>query len=110
MGYHIDGLKFAGGSFSMMPEERVRELIDLAHENEVYVSTGGWMEHILTQPDSYTMVEKYLKKCKDLGFDVIEISSSRRSGMPNTCWFWRRSRQPVRTDFVQVYQPSLRTT
>ena len=31
MGYHVDGLKFAGGSFSMMPEERVRELIDLAH-------------------------------------------------------------------------------
>src|SRR3712207_88206 len=27
MGYHIDGLKFAGGSFSLMPEKAVRELI-----------------------------------------------------------------------------------
>ena len=75
MGYHVDGLKFAGGSFSMMPEDRVRELIDLAHQHDVYVSTGGWMEHILTQPDSNTTVERYLSKCKDLGFDVIEISS-----------------------------------
>lgn len=75
MGYHVDGLKFAGGSFSMMPEDRVRELIDLAHHHGVYVSTGGWMEHILTQPDSNTVVERYLSKCKDLGFDVIEISS-----------------------------------
>jgi phosphosulfolactate synthase (CoM biosynthesis protein A) len=75
MGYHVDGLKFAGGSFSMMPEDRVRELIDLAHQHDVYVSTGGWMEHILAQPDSNTTVERYLSKCKDLGFDVIEISS-----------------------------------
>lgn len=59
----------------MMPEDRVRELIDLAHQHDVYVSTGGWMEHILTQPDSNTTVERYLSKCKDLGFDVIEISS-----------------------------------
>jgi len=83
MGYHIDGLKFAGGSFSLMPEERVRELIDLAHEHQVYVSTGGWAEHILTQPDSSTMVEKYLRKCKDLGFDVIEISSGFLSFPPD---------------------------
>lgn len=75
MGYHIDGLKFAGGSFSMMPEASVRELVDIAHEHDVYVSTGGWIEHILTQPDSTTVVEKYLCKCKDIGFDVIELSS-----------------------------------
>ncbi|KIW71996.1 hypothetical protein PV04_00220 [Phialophora macrospora] len=83
MSYHVDGLKFAGGSFSLMPEERVRELIDLAHEHQVYVSTGGWLEHVLTQPDSSRMVEKYLHKCKDLGFDVIEISSGFLSFPPD---------------------------
>lgn len=41
MGHHIDGLKFAGGSFSLFPEKAVREMIDIAHENEVYVSTVG---------------------------------------------------------------------
>ena len=41
MGYHIDGLKFAGGSFSLMPEAAVREVVDIAHRYGVYVSTGG---------------------------------------------------------------------
>jgi hypothetical protein len=39
MGHHIDGLKFAGGSFSLFPEDKLRELIDFAHEHGVYVST-----------------------------------------------------------------------
>jgi phosphosulfolactate synthase (CoM biosynthesis protein A) len=39
MGHHVDGLKFAGGSFSLFPEDKLRELIDLAHEHGVYVST-----------------------------------------------------------------------
>ncbi|KAJ9493948.1 hypothetical protein H2202_010615 [Exophiala xenobiotica] len=83
MGYHVDGLKFAGGSFSMMPESAVRELVDLAHQYDVYVSTGGWIEHILTQPDAHTAVDKYLKKCKDIGFDVIELSSGFLSFPPD---------------------------
>jgi phosphosulfolactate synthase (CoM biosynthesis protein A) len=39
MGHHIDGLKFADGSFSLFPEDKLRELIDLAHDHGVYVST-----------------------------------------------------------------------
>ncbi|KAF2191042.1 sulfonate biosynthesis enzyme [Zopfia rhizophila CBS 207.26] len=75
MGPHVDGLKFAGGSFSLFPEPALRELIDLAHDHGVYVSTGGWMEHVLTQSDAASAVDKYLDKCKEVGFDVIEIST-----------------------------------
>lgn len=77
MGYHVDGLKFAGGSFSLFPEDKLRELIQLAHEHGVYVSTGGWMEHILATSGGAdtTAVDRYLAKCKDVGFDVIELSS-----------------------------------
>lgn len=58
MGDYVDGLKFSGGpfhapqsrivvitadaspgSFSLFHEDRLRELIDLAHEHGVYVST-----------------------------------------------------------------------
>jgi phosphosulfolactate synthase (CoM biosynthesis protein A) len=39
VGGHVDGLKFAGGSFEVMPEGRVREMIEVAHRNGVYVST-----------------------------------------------------------------------
>ncbi|KAL4902549.1 hypothetical protein BDW74DRAFT_169452 [Aspergillus multicolor] len=85
MGTHVDGLKFAGGSFSLFPEKPLRELIDLAHEHNVYVSTGGWAEHLLTHPDPDTVFDKYLTKCKDLGFDVIELSSGFLS-IPEDDW------------------------
>ncbi|KAH9895354.1 sulfonate biosynthesis enzyme [Xylariomycetidae sp. FL2044] len=75
MGAHVDGLKFAGGSFSLFPEDRLRELIDLAHAHDVYVGTGGWVEHILSSSggDVEGAVDRYLSKCKDVGFDVIEL-------------------------------------
>ena len=85
MGYHVDGLKFAGGSFSLFPEKRLTELIDIAHSYGVYVSTGGWMEHVLTQPNAITVIDNYLEKCKNLGFDVIEISSGFLS-IPGDDW------------------------
>ncbi|KAF4966374.1 hypothetical protein FSARC_5944 [Fusarium sarcochroum] len=85
MGHHVDGLKFAGGSFSLFPEDKLKELINLAHEYNVYVSTGGWMEHVLLQSDPVWAVDQYLKKCKQLGFDVIEISSGFLS-IPQDDW------------------------
>jgi phosphosulfolactate synthase (CoM biosynthesis protein A) len=68
MGNHVDGLKFAGGSFSLFEEKPLRELTDLAHEHGVYVSTGGWAEHLLTHPDPNAVFDRYLTKCKDLGY------------------------------------------
>lgn len=41
MGYHIDGFKFAGGSFALLPERALVEMIELAHEHGVYVSTAS---------------------------------------------------------------------
>jgi phosphosulfolactate synthase (CoM biosynthesis protein A) len=72
MGAYVDALKFAGGSFSLMPRKAVKELIDLCHEYNVLVDTGGFMEHVLTQGPE--MVDRYIRECKELGFDIIEIS------------------------------------
>jgi phosphosulfolactate synthase (CoM biosynthesis protein A) len=73
MGVYIDTLKFAAGSFSLMPRPVVKELIDLCHAHGVLVSTGGFIEHVLTQgPEA---VRRYLRECKDLGFDIVEVSS-----------------------------------
>lgn len=73
MGAYVDGLKFAAGSFSLMPRHAVKELLDLCHAHEVLVSTGGFIEHVLTQgPDA---VDQYIQECKGLGFDILEISS-----------------------------------
>ncbi|MDS0301376.1 phosphosulfolactate synthase [Halogeometricum sp. S1BR25-6] len=41
MGWYVDIYKFSGGSFALMPEDAVRELIDVCHEHDVEVSTGG---------------------------------------------------------------------
>jgi phosphosulfolactate synthase (CoM biosynthesis protein A) len=73
MGIYVDSLKFAGGSFSLMPREAVRELINLCHESDVLVSTGGFIEYVITQ--GREAVSRYIEECKKLGFDIIEISS-----------------------------------
>lgn len=73
MSCYVDSLKFAGGSFSLMRKKELTELIDLAHSFDVEVSTGGFIEYVLTNgPDA---VDKYIKTCKAVGFDIIEISS-----------------------------------
>jgi phosphosulfolactate synthase (CoM biosynthesis protein A) len=73
MGAYVDSLKFAGGSFALMPEQRLRELIELCHRHDVLVSTGGFIEHVLTQgPEA---VRRYVHECKRLGFDIVEISA-----------------------------------
>jgi phosphosulfolactate synthase (CoM biosynthesis protein A) len=73
MGAYVDALKFAGGSFSLMPRQAVKELIDLCHEHGVLADTGGFMEYVLTQ--GREAVDRYIEECKSLGFDIIEISS-----------------------------------
>ncbi len=73
MGAYVDALKFAGGSFALMPRQAVKDLLDLCHAHDVLVSTGGFIEHVLTQgPD---VVDRYIRECKEIGFDILEISS-----------------------------------
>jgi phosphosulfolactate synthase (CoM biosynthesis protein A) len=73
MGAYVDILKFAGGSFSLMPRRAVKELIDLCHRYNVQVDTGGFIEHVLTLgPD---VVNRYIEECRRLEFDIVEISS-----------------------------------
>jgi phosphosulfolactate synthase (CoM biosynthesis protein A) len=73
MGAYVDSLKFAGGSFTLMPEQAVRDIIELCHENDVLVSTGGFIERVLVYGSD--AVRQYVAECKKLGFDIIEISA-----------------------------------
>src|SRR5437588_5569 len=59
MGSYVDSVKFAGGSFTLMPQQALKEIIDLAHRYDVMVSTGGFIEHVLTLgPD---VVNQYIE-------------------------------------------------
>lgn len=73
MGEYIDSLKFAGGSFVLMPESELQRIIHLAHDHNVLVSTGGFIEHVLTQGSA--AIDAYLRECKRIGFDIVEISA-----------------------------------
>ncbi|KAM3213753.1 hypothetical protein ACQJBY_066267 [Aegilops geniculata] len=73
IGPFVDGLKFSGGSHSLMGKELIREITDLAHKHDMYVSTGDWAEHLLRQgPSSF---KQYVEECKELGFDTIELNA-----------------------------------
>ncbi|CAI0468062.1 unnamed protein product [Linum tenue] len=71
-GQFVDGLKFSGGSHSLMPKSFIKEVIDVAHRHDVYVSTGDWAEHLLRQGPS--AFKDYVEECKNMGFDTIELN------------------------------------
>ncbi len=73
MGQYVDSLKFAGGAFVLMPRKTIQEIIDLCHEHHILVSTGGFIEHVLSQGKE--AVHQYIEECQRLGFDIIEISA-----------------------------------
>lgn len=83
MGAFVDSLKFAGGSFTLMPPKALQEIIELAHRHNVMVSTGGFIEHVLTQGPE--MVNRYIEECRNVGFDILEISSGFIT-IPNDDW------------------------
>jgi len=73
MGAWVDSLKFAGGSFALMPRDRLVELIELCHRYDVQVSTGGFIERVLLQ--GADAVDPYVEECRAVGFDILEIST-----------------------------------
>lgn len=72
MGRYVDALKFAGGSFRLMPRRALSEIIEICHRHDVLVSTGGFVEYVLNQ--GHEAVRAYIDEAKALGFDVIELS------------------------------------
>src|SRR5438094_7139727 len=63
MGNYVDSLKFAGGSFTLMPAQVIREIVDLCHKREVLVSTGGFVERVIAQGGG--VVRPYVPECQE---------------------------------------------
>ena len=72
-GDYIDGFKFAGGSQRLLSVGMLKKIINICHNHNVYVSTGGFVEKVIVQGTE--AVDRYLEECKLLGFDVVEVSS-----------------------------------
>jgi phosphosulfolactate synthase (CoM biosynthesis protein A) len=45
----------------------------VCHEFDVKVSTGGFIEFVLTR--GADAVDRYLARCKEVGFDIVEVSA-----------------------------------
>ncbi|EYU27847.1 hypothetical protein ABFS82_13G119000 [Erythranthe guttata] len=73
MGQFVDGLKFAGGSHSLIPKSYIKEVTEMAHKHNVYVSSGDWAEHLPRKGPS--AFQDYIEECKRLGIDTIEIDA-----------------------------------
>src|SRR5207244_12813721 len=74
MGAYVDSLKFAGGSFTLMPEHAVQDIIKLCHKHDVLVSTGGFIERVLVQGGD--AVRQCVAACQKLGVDLVEVSAA----------------------------------
>lgn len=72
-GYYIDGLKFAGGVQALLSTDTIKAFTSLAHQHQVYVNTGGFIERIVIQDPAN--LDQYLTETKALGFDIVEVSS-----------------------------------
>jgi len=70
---YVDAVKFAGGAFTLIPRDTLQRFITLCHERDVLVSTGGFIERVLVQRPQAVL--RYLETCRELGFDIIEVSS-----------------------------------
>ena len=40
----------------------------MMNQSIINVRQGGWAEHLLTHADVESVFDKYLRKCKDLGY------------------------------------------
>lgn len=46
MGHYVGSDEFSGGSFALLPESAVRELVESSPEFDLQVSTGGTVEYM----------------------------------------------------------------
>lgn len=69
---YVDSFKI-GSPIAVMPRRVLSRYIDACHERDVRVSTGGFIEYVLTQ--GRDAAERFFAECADIGFDIVEISA-----------------------------------
>lgn len=70
---YFDGFKFACGTMRLLDRQITKQIIDMCHDYDIYVSTGGFVERVWAQGPK--AVNDYFEECKALEYDVVEISS-----------------------------------
>ena len=59
-----------------MPADRLRSLIDIVHSHNAYVSTGGYIERVIsTTAGDQKTISRYMEACKEVGYVFSEGDS-----------------------------------
>jgi phosphosulfolactate synthase (CoM biosynthesis protein A) len=56
MDYYINNLKFTGELFTLFPEKKLRELINLIHNHDIYVFTSGFIKYLLIYSEVFIII------------------------------------------------------
>lgn len=71
---YLDSVKWTVGTQRLLPRWQVSEINAYLHQQQIEVSSGGMIEAVL--PLGAKAVRRYIEQSKELGFDIIEISSA----------------------------------
>jgi phosphosulfolactate synthase (CoM biosynthesis protein A) len=80
--------------FTLFPPAVLQQSIEVAYKHDVKVSTGGFIEYVLSQGKEAVL--QYIQTCSRIGFDIMEISSGFIT-LPADDWLrliewgWRRA-------------------
>jgi phosphosulfolactate synthase (CoM biosynthesis protein A) len=74
LGDFVDSVKWTCGTQRLLSRDTVKEINAYLHANAIEVSTGGLIETVL--PLGEVAVHRYLEQSKELGFDIVELSSA----------------------------------
>ena len=85
MGEHIDALKFAGGSFTLMPEPASGARSSRSPTSTTCsVSTCGIPSRSWKLTQGTDAVDRYIEEVARVGFDILEVSGRLHQAFPPT--------------------------
>ena len=87
MGEYVDALKFAGGSFTLMPERALREIIDIAPRAR-RARLDRRVHRARPDPGPRGGRPLHRRGRRALGFDILEVSAASSPSRPTTCCGW----------------------
>ncbi|MGW5147491.1 phosphosulfolactate synthase [Rhodococcus koreensis] len=74
LGPYLDSVKWTCGTQRLLTRSKVIEINSYLHSQDIEVSSGGILESVM--PHGPKAVLQFLDESKELGFDIIEISSA----------------------------------
>lgn len=107
-GDYVDSFKWTMGSPRLVSAQFVKEKNKYLRDNGFHISTGGLLERFMLSSSRY--VEEFLAECRELHFDIIEVSGGTTIlGLQDRLDLIRRVNDAgfkVKPEVMMAYSPS----